>query len=247
MQALSGASISVRALSQTHTLTHMHINVSSQGWQALCFEFSLFLLSLQHSGRHILTNSCPVTSSWHSHEFECHVFLPFFRMSFLLSLHFNSLHIFTNIKWSNFGLLSPPPCSISAPAFSSPSYLCSPHFSSWCLVLYLPFSIHLTLLCLSVPLPSIVLFCISHLPLCPDTSRTSVPGTNARIDPVCDHLGRHCHLFGVSSHLHLNLLLPARPADRPQHYSQESLHQPLCCWATLPHRYWQDGIPCELI
>lgn len=174
-------------------------------------------------------------------------FSPFFRMPFLLSLHFNFLHIFTNIKWSNFGLLSPPPCSISAPAFSSPFYLCSPHFSSRCLVLYLPFSIHLTLPCVSVPLPSLVFFSISHLPLCPDTSRTTVPGTNARIDPVCDHLGGHCHLFGVSSHLHLNILLSARPTDRPQHYPQESLHQPLRCWATFPHRYWQDWIPCELI
>lgn len=195
--------------------------------------------------RHILTNSCPVTSSWHSHEFECHVFLPFFRMSFLLSLHYNSLHIFTNIKCSTFGFLSPPPCSISAPVFLSP-HLCSPHFSSWCLVPYLPFSIHLTLPRVSVPLPSLVFFSISHLPLCPDTSRISVPGTNARIDPLCDHLGGHCHLFGVSSHLHLNILLPARPADWPQHHPQESLHQPLCCWATLPHRDWQDGIPCEL-
>lgn len=85
----------------------MHINVPSQGWQALCFEFSLFLLSLWHSGRHRLTNSCPSTSSWHSHEFECHVF---FSGRLVSCLHTLAPCIYLQILNKAIWLfLSPPP------------------------------------------------------------------------------------------------------------------------------------------
>jgi len=74
-----------------------------------------------------------------------------------------------------------------------------------------------------------------------------MPGPDARTDPFCDHLGGHCHLPSVSSHLHLHFLLPARPADWPQHNPQEPVHQPLHRWAALPHRHWQDRIPREFV
>ena len=117
----------VRALafahSQSHTLTHMHINVSSQGWQALCFEFSPFLLSLRHSGRHTLTNSCPATSSWHSHEFECHVFFPGRLVSCLYTL---APCIYLQIlNKAIFLFLSPPPCCV----YLSPFCFLPPLFS----------------------------------------------------------------------------------------------------------------------
>lgn len=127
----------------------------------------------------------------------------------------------------------------------SPFCLCTSHFSFHCLVLYSPLTIHLILLRIYIPLPSLVFLSIPQRSFWPDTTWTTVSRENARIDPVCDHLGGDCHLPSVSSHLHLNLLLPAGPADRPQHHPQEPVHQPLHCRAALPYWYWQDRIPCE--
>lgn len=110
----------VRALafprSQSHTLTHMHINASSQRWQALCFEFSLsFLHSDIQGGTHLQIHVLLLLTDIHM-NLNVMFFGGFF--SCLLSLHYWSLHIFTNIKWSNFGLLSPPPMfCLSMPLF----------------------------------------------------------------------------------------------------------------------------------
>lgn len=146
----------------------------------------------------------------------------------------------------------PPILSRHAAIFSfqcSPFYLCMPHFSFCCLVLYFPLAVHLILLCLYVPLPSLVFLSILlHPNLClRHTTWTLVPGANAWTDPVCDHLGGDCHLPSVSSHLHLHFLLPTGPADRSQHHPQEPLYQPLYRRAALPHWYRQDRIPCKLL
>lgn len=67
----------------------------------------------------------------------------FFRMSCLLSLHFSSLHIFTNIKKAILLFLSP--CSIYPPIISS--FHCSPMYS-----VYFALSLSLIVLCFYVPL-----------------------------------------------------------------------------------------------
>lgn len=66
--------------------------------------------------------------------------------------------------------LSPPPSSVCLyPYFffqCSPFYLCTPHFSFYCLVLCFPLAVCLILLCLYVPLPSLVFLSILFTPTC---------------------------------------------------------------------------------
>lgn len=187
----------------------MHINAPSQGWQALCFEFSLFLFSLWHSGRHRLTNSCPSTSSWHSHEFECHVF---FSGRLVSCLHTLAPCIYLQILNKAIWLFLSPPPVLSIPLL----FLLLISYSTLLCSVFLPLYLS------NSALPSLFPNAALHPKpphLCfPATVQTWTPGTDARAHPFCDHLGGDRHLPGVSSHLHLHFLLPAWTADRPQHH-----------------------------
>lgn len=58
--------------------------------------------------------------------------------------------------------------------------------------------------------------------------------------PGLHHVGWHPAFTGLPPDLHLHLLLLPWAAERPQHDSQELVHQPLRGRAPLPHRHQPD-------